>query len=640
MRLLATNSYELFEASDVPTPFPSYAILSHTWISSKDEITYQDMKTRKGDIKNDVYKQKGWLKLRKYCDRAAKDGWEWAWMDTCCIDKTNPADTQEAINAMFRWYQNAGICYAHLEDVHVHQEIKNMDLHRNADLDETLGNGNAASPSSPLHKALGSFFIASKWFTRGWTLQELLAPHYLVFVDRTWLRIGTRENWAAEVKEASNIEPRYLSSFNPTDFASCSTAMRFSWASRRETTIEEDETYSLLGLFGISLPLIYGEGRRQAFHRLQRQLIIVYNDDSLFAWKEKLETGGHSHHGRHQGKPQLSNSKLGWGILARSVRDFWDGSKVKALRHDQNDFSMTNRGLQITAKHWRHKDNSNTRLIRLDCGVESSNDAQNQKGTGIYITYDADTDAYHRIRINELCDMGQVKCNDWKEGSNDESALIRADNYSNQLAYAAMFVLQYPEQIKIVGKYAAQFSPSFTNNHIQSLGGSPHTLGNTHSSETEELSVEPSTVVFLTIELDDEGLKWELDVIINLRENCFPHVGISWRGKEGWERLGDPLDEDVSDVYNDLAAQIYFTLPSSSDYPAAAVEKTKNFVVGTHLLPRPPRERSMSLSRESALREYVLKISVGPLDREDADPNVRQGPPEDQENRRKRQRIL
>lgn len=115
--------------------------------------------------------------------------------------------------------------------------------------------------------------------------QELLAPPYLVFVDQAWRRIGTRETWAVEIKEASKIEARHLTAFSPTDFTSCSIAMRLSWASRRNTTVEEDETYSLLGLFGISLPLIYGEGRWQAFNRLQRELIMFYNDDSIFAWK-------------------------------------------------------------------------------------------------------------------------------------------------------------------------------------------------------------------------------------------------------------------------------------------------------------------------------------------------------------------
>ncbi|KAF9785608.1 hypothetical protein IL306_005431 [Fusarium sp. DS 682] len=511
MRLLETKSYELFEASDIPAPFPPYAILSHTWISSKDEITYQDMKTRKGDIKNDVYKQKGWSKLRKYCDRAAKDGWEWAWMDTCCIDKTNPADTQEAINAMFRWYQSAGICYAHLEDIDVLRDVKDMDLPHNVDLDETVGNQNAANPSSPLHKALERFFIKAKWFTRGWTLQELLAPHYLVFVDCVWRRIGTRESWALEIERASNIEARHLTSFEPTDFASCSTALRFSWASGRETTVEEDETYSLLGLFGISLPLIYGEGSRQAFNRLQRQLIIVYNDDSLFAWKEPQAISG------RPVRPEQQVSKSGWGILARSVKDFWDASKIKALGHYGNTFSMTNQGLAITAKHWRHNANLNAGLIRLNCSIGSDSSQE----TGIYLTYDADADAYHRIRIHELCDMTRINFNDWKEEHSREPILIRANNYSDRLVCSSIFSLDYPESISIVAKYVATFSHSVVKKITQLLDGDAR-RSLVQGLQNGELCIEPNRVVFINIELDDEG-----------------------REREPWERPGDPLGEEL-----------------------------------------------------------------------------------------------
>lgn len=298
MRLLRTEGYQLVEANDISAPFPEYAILSHTWISPKDEITYQDFKQRKGDIENDIFKQKGWAKLRRYCDRAARDGWEWAWMDTCCIDKTNPADTQEAINAMFRWYQNAGICYAYLDDVDVDKIIDCPDF----DLDGIAGRHNVADPMSFPHMALKAFLIKAKWFTRGWTLQELLAPPYLVFVDQAWRRIGTRESWADEIKQASRIEARHLTNFSPTDFISCSIAMRFSWASRRLTTVEEDETYSLLGLFGISLPLIYGEGRWRAFNRLQRELITVYNDDSIFAWKFEQSRNMRSAESQEKGK--------------------------------------------------------------------------------------------------------------------------------------------------------------------------------------------------------------------------------------------------------------------------------------------------------------------------------------------------
>jgi hypothetical protein len=271
MRFLNTKTYELYEQEELPedlSPTPPYAILSHTWLSNGPEgvreITYQDLKTSYLKLRHGGLKRAGWSKLVRYCDRSAKDGWDWAWMDTCCIDKTNPADTEEAINAMFRWYQGAGICYAYLSDVELPDNDDQKDITDQAD--DRL-------------EALKHSFCMSTWFSRGWTLQELLAPDYLVFLDQKWRHIGLKETWAKEIEIASRISPGQLK-----DFQSCSLAMKLSWASLRKTTREEDEAYSLLGLFGISMPLVYGEGRR-AFIRFQQELIRVYDDESIFAWR-------------------------------------------------------------------------------------------------------------------------------------------------------------------------------------------------------------------------------------------------------------------------------------------------------------------------------------------------------------------
>ncbi|KAF5535575.1 beta transducin [Fusarium napiforme] len=578
MRLLHTKSFELFEDSDVPVPFPSYAILSHTWISPKDEITYRDMKTRTGDIKNGVYKQKGWSKLKDYCHRASKDGWEWAWMDTCCIDKTNPADTQEAINAMFRWYQNAGVCYAHLSDVNFSTTSQILSLTENTSPDPSMNS---------LRTAAKNEFTGAKWFTRGWTLQELLAPHYLIFVDREWRHMGTRESWALEIEKASNIEARHLNAFNPTDFASCSTAMRFSWASGRETTVEEDESYSLLGLFGISLPLIYGEGGRQAFNRLQRQLIHVYHDDSVFAWKSSQ-----------------SDPKPGVGILARSVKDFWDASKVKAGQYG-NAYSMTNRGLEITSKYWRQRSNPDGVIVRLNCKIGSASDAE--KETGIYLTHDAAADVYYRARIHELCDLGHLNLSDWYEERRREPLFIRADNYLEPATSSAMFAIEYPEQIQIVAAYVATFGQSFTNRGIQPFNNI--TSGTSDNGfKTKELSIEPKSVLFLNIELEEEGTKLQLDVIISLTESCFPYVGTLGRGTQPWQRLGDPMNGSVSNaMYNALASHIYRTRPSDSTYPLVGMTKIDNLSISTNILPKPPRSAEIQ-GRNLALREYVLRV--------------------------------
>lgn len=254
MRFIQTKTYELKEFGTLPSP--QYAVLSHTWLQSEPdrpdiirEITYQDMQNHLKKIKDGNYKTQGWAKLKSYCNLAAEDGWEYAWMDTCCIDKTNPADTQEAINAMFRWYHDAGICYAHLDGVNSKDLAHNHEKFRNA-----------------------------RWFERGWTLQELLAPLDLMFVDQYWKRLGTKGEWIEDVAAACR-----MSVDDVTNFDRCSLAAKLSWASHRKTTLKEDEAYCLLGLFGISMPLCYGEDQL-AFRRFQIELIKVYEDPSIFAW--------------------------------------------------------------------------------------------------------------------------------------------------------------------------------------------------------------------------------------------------------------------------------------------------------------------------------------------------------------------
>ncbi|KAI4598582.1 hypothetical protein KJ359_002995 [Pestalotiopsis sp. 9143b] len=595
MRLLRTQEYHLVEANDLPTPFPEYAILSHTWISPKDEINYQDFKQRKSDIENDIFKQKGWAKLRRYCDRAARDGWEWAWMDTCCIDKTNPADTQEAINAMFRWYQNAGICYAYLDDVDVDKVVDCP----NFDLDDIAGRDNVADPTSFPHLALKAFLIKAKWFTRGWTLQELLAPPYLVFVDQAWRRIGTRESWADEIKQASRIEARHLTNFSPTDFISCSIAMRFSWASRRLTTVEEDETYSLLGLFGISLPLIYGEGRWRAFNRLQRELITVYNDDSIFAWKFEQSRN------MRAVESQEKANEHGRGILAPSIREYWDASNIEALGLYGNSFAMTNQGLEIKAKRWTHKDDPTACLIRLNCGPG----AENQLGSNrLAIRLKRVNDSYDRIKLDEIHDMSTIRLADWEEESSQEPTVIRASNYSNVAISSSIFALKYPEQIKIGKKYFVDFDSSH-GTPMRLLDDSDPTKGLTK----DELMMGPSRLVFINIELQSEAPTSKLDVIINLSDKSFPSVGIYSRGQEPRERLGDPLDESMY-TYEHLADYLHYKVASEPAYQAVAVDEREGAVVSVCLLPRPRQRRTFQRpadkTNSATSREYVLKITV------------------------------
>ncbi|KAI0192376.1 hypothetical protein EV127DRAFT_426768 [Xylaria flabelliformis] len=519
-------------------------------------------------------------------------------MDTCCIDKTNPADTQEAINAMFRWYQNAGICYAYLEDVDTNKVLDYQDLVNgasptNLDLDDVAGKDNVADPTSFSHMALKAFLIKAKWFTRGWTLQELLAPPYLVFLDRAWRRIGTRESWANEIRTASRIEARYLTGFNPADFTSCSIATRLSWASYRETTVEEDETYSLLGLFGISLPLIYGEGRWRAFNRLQRELITVYNDDSIFAWKalppRNRQLPGTIQNGYNPGR----------GILAPSIREFWDAFSVKSFGFYGSNFTMTNRGLETNARRWRRKDDPSKCIIRLNCGMELSGHI------GIPLIHV--DDSYERIQDEELYDdMRTIDYDDWEEERGSQSTFIRASSNLMFSIPSSIFALQYPAQISIGSKYLVDYSIDMVSASMQSLDES--CLG--YDLEKDELVILPNQLIFINIMIQQARSTSELDIIINLTNNGFPSAGVLERDKEPWERLGDPMTKSLR-RYEALADYLHNKIPPV--YPVVALGRTNN-VIGICLLPRPRIKRSLAPSQEgmksAAPREYVLKITL------------------------------
>ncbi|KAI0098181.1 heterokaryon incompatibility protein-domain-containing protein [Nemania sp. FL0031] len=598
MRLLRTRQYALLESNETPVPFPEYAILSHTWISPKDEVTYQDFKNRRSDIENDIYKQKGWAKLKRYCDRAARDGWDWAWMDTCCIDKTNPADTQEAINAMFRWYQNAGICYTYLEDVDANTALDRLSLTSGSsimslDLDTISGKDNVADPASFPHMILSSLLIKAKWFTRGWTLQELLAPPYLVFVDCAWRRIGTREHWTPEIKKACRIEAKHLSGFNPADYTSCSIAMRLSWASNRETTVEEDETYSLLGLFGISLPLIYGEGRLRAFNRLQRELITVYNDDSIFAWKALLPSNKYGPGTHHRG------DKSKHGILAPSIREFWDASSIHSFGLDVNTFSMTNRGLEINAKRWRSKNDRTKCLIGLNCGVDLA------RLIRIPLHHHSDN-SYERIQIDQLYDMSTIGDDCWEEERGNQSMFIRARSDSDLFVAPLIVGLEYPRKIRIGEKYLVYYGDGAMGT-MQRLDEDPRS----YDLDEDELLVKPDQLVFINIETDCQGIKTELDIIVNITDKGYPSAGILAKESEPWERLGDPLTEAVG-VYQGLADYFHHKVPPV--YPVFALEDTED-VVSICLIPRPALNRAsrgpQEVGKSPTPREYLVKVTVG-----------------------------
>ncbi|KAI4638258.1 hypothetical protein J4E93_010257 [Alternaria ventricosa] len=224
---------------------PPYAILSHTW--KEPEVVFNDLKSC--DIMGvvDPEKRDAWNKIQFCAQRAKRDGLEHFWVDTCCIDRANHTELSEAINSMFRWYQNSSRCYVFLPDV---------------DGKTSMEEGKASS-------AWKAAFRASRWFTRGWTLQELLAPRSVEFFSRDRTRLGDKQSLKQTIHEVTKIP---LEALSGSDMSKFGVEERFSWAKDRETTREEDGAYCLLGILGCYLPLIYGEGKEMALKRLRKEV--------------------------------------------------------------------------------------------------------------------------------------------------------------------------------------------------------------------------------------------------------------------------------------------------------------------------------------------------------------------------------
>ena len=334
MHLLNTNTLKIHTFYDSDTPL--YAILSHTW--GDDEVTYEQF------ISGSYENLAGYDKIRGCCSIAAQDGWDWVWIDTCCIDKRSSAELSEAINSMYSWYSRAEVCYAYLEDVF--QAI-------------TLDGAVTSAKVRKRGIASDGLFGESRWFTRGWTLQELLAPQSVTFYDRHWTEIGTKSNLLFEVSQATGIAHEFLESPH-----NASVAQKMSWASNRQTTRPEDIAYCLLGLFDVNMPLLYGEGLK-AFKRLQEEIIKLSADQSIFAWSD-------SHC-----KPQ--NSRFAEvtcsGMLAWSPECFSASSDIitARLNIDLKPYSITHLGLSMEFQYVRKEVHDRVGL-RSSCSIVAFDD--------------------------------------------------------------------------------------------------------------------------------------------------------------------------------------------------------------------------------------------------------------------------
>ena len=327
MWLLNTATLELKDF--VGAGIPPYAILSHTW--GDDEVTFQEMRKDREAAKGKV----GYTKVQKCCEKALQDGHQYVWIDTCYIDKRSSAELSEAINSMYRWYAESRVCYAYLEDVP----------------------GEGLSDTIKIYEAL----LNSRWFTRGWTLQEMIAPYYIQFLGRNWGVIGVKthffypvlqlpttrintEIFAGILTEITGIPAKVLR--GELVIRLVPAAQKMAWAAKRLTTREEDLAYALMGLFGVSMPILYGEGLGKAFRRLQLEIIQTNTDQSIFVWRSNRRSSG---------------------LLADSPRDFSESGldfvwKSMALQ----PYSMTNLGLALNLPVVYRRD-GNYNVVFLRC---------------------------------------------------------------------------------------------------------------------------------------------------------------------------------------------------------------------------------------------------------------------------------
>ncbi|TVY30606.1 Vegetative incompatibility protein HET-E-1, partial [Lachnellula hyalina] len=239
MRLLKLEANGEFSlTNDITQPTTPYAILSHTWGGDNEEVTFEDLMDGSGKTKN------GYRKLQFCGQQAARDGLQYFWVDTCCINKSRDSELSEAINSMFRWYREAAICYVYLADVWT------------------------KDTTDPSLKPWEAAFKKSRWFTRGWTLQELIAPPLVEFFSLNGNRLGDKKSLEVLLYQITGIPVLALRGKPLSDF---SFDVRVSWARNRDTKREEDLSYSLLGILDISIPVIYGEGKKNAFRRLKRE---------------------------------------------------------------------------------------------------------------------------------------------------------------------------------------------------------------------------------------------------------------------------------------------------------------------------------------------------------------------------------
>ncbi|KAI1641627.1 HET-domain-containing protein [Daldinia loculata] len=334
-----------------------YAILSHTW--EDDEITFNDIENDKATFTSakTAAAHASLSKILGACTQAADDGYDYIWIDSCCIDKRSSSELSEAINSMFAWYHDADVCYAFL----------------------------LKAPNELVTTEAKAEFATNRWFTRGWTLQELLAPKDMIFFSGDWVPIGEKKFLCLLLAEITGVDFKILLGDEPLDSASI--ARRMSWAAQRVTTRPEDKAYCLMGIFSVNMPMLYGEGGEKAFLRLQEEIMKQSDDNSLFAWVNPNSPP----HARE-------------GLLAADPSYFLNSNSIIPYQdwEPREPYTLTNRGLKISL-HLTALDDYKY-VAALDCPVPP--DYKDSTFLAIYLQkLSKYNDQYARIQAGQLASV-------------------------------------------------------------------------------------------------------------------------------------------------------------------------------------------------------------------------------------------
>lgn len=295
MWLLETSTLQLqeFTAAEVPP----YAILSHTW--AEEEVSFHEFQ----ELNEKIVRKRGFAKVHRFCQVAREHGYRYSWVDTVAIDKRSSAELSEAINSMYQWYSHADLCIIYLGDLSSSEDYDGPEARRNA-----------------LEK--------SRWFGRGWTMQELVACRNRKFFANDWSEITSQDLGEDIIDICAKVTGICATALrHERKLEKFCIAERMSWASRRVTMRPEDRAYSLIGVFGVSLSVIYGEGLERAFRRLQDEIMKTSFDQTLFAWRSHRKSSG---------------------LLAKTPADFADTPPLGRWHPAViMPFSMTNVGMSI-----------------------------------------------------------------------------------------------------------------------------------------------------------------------------------------------------------------------------------------------------------------------------------------------------